>query len=121
MPTLIPGVNDISTADPLLAKEWNYRKNNDLLPSEVAVGSQKKVWWVCENGHEWQATPNNRHHGNGCPYCSGRVPIPGKTDLATLYPEIVKEWDYQKNENLKPEETTCRGNKRIWWKIRRSL
>jgi hypothetical protein len=30
-------------------------KNGDLTPEDVTPGSHKKVWWVCEKGHEWQA------------------------------------------------------------------
>ena len=43
--------------------------------------SDKKVWWKCKNGHEWQAMIGNRHRGNGCPYCSGRYAIKDENDL----------------------------------------
>ena len=33
------------------------RKNGEVTPSDIAIGSQKKVWWKCEKGHEWQTTP----------------------------------------------------------------
>ena len=32
--------------------------------------SNKKVWWKCCNGHEWQATINSRNNGAGCPVCA---------------------------------------------------
>lgn len=31
--------------------------------------SGTKVWWRCNQGHEWQATIANRNYGTGCPEC----------------------------------------------------
>ena len=41
------------------------------------------------------ATILNRVQGNGCPFCSGKRPVPGKTDFATLHPELAEEWDWK--------------------------
>lgn len=64
--------------NPDLASQWNFNKNGDLTPEDVTSQSIIKVWWVCEKGHEWQATINNRAKGKGCPYCNGerRTSIP---------------------------------------------
>ena len=67
---IIAGFNDLASVEPLLANEWNYEKNGELKPTEVACGSGKQVWWKCEKGHEWKASIGDRHRGNGCPYCS---------------------------------------------------
>ena len=74
-----PGLNDLSTLNPTLAKQWNCEKNKGLAnkwgedmstPDKVTPGSKHKVWWKCDNGHEWQAVINNRHRlGHGCPEC----------------------------------------------------
>ena len=69
---VLNGYNDLQTVNPTLAKEWNYEKNNGLTPADVMPNSNKKVWWKCSKGHEWQATIGNRNKGRGCPYCSGR-------------------------------------------------
>lgn len=38
----------------------------------------------------------------------------GFNDLATLHPEIAKEWDYDKNGDFKP--TDCIGGlRKVWW------
>ena len=73
MTKLIRGQNDLLTVNPELSKEWNYDKNGELLPQMVTSHSGKKVWWICEKGHEWQATIEKRSAGKGCPYCSGRL------------------------------------------------
>ena len=66
---VLKGYNDLQSVNPTLAKEWNYEKNNGLTPMDVTPGSNKKVWWKCSKGHEWQALIYNRQRGNSCPIC----------------------------------------------------
>lgn len=55
------------------------------------------VGWICGRGHKWTASIEKRVTRNqGCPYCSGRVAIPGETDIATTNPELMFMWDYDK-------------------------
>ena len=97
--------NSLESNYPMLCKEWNHDKNFPLLPSQIQCKTSKKVWWICSKGHEWQAIPSNRINGNGCPYCSGRYAIEGKTDLLTTNPNLCKEWNYDKNKH-KPNDYT---------------
>ena len=60
---VIKGENDLQTVNPVLANEWNYEKNKGLTPEDVMPYSNKKVWWICNQGHEWQATINHRMSG----------------------------------------------------------
>ena len=76
--------NSLLFSNPEIAKEWNYEKNGNLKPEHFMPNSNKKVWWKCAKGHEWQATINSRTAGRGCPYCSGRYAIKGKNDLQTI-------------------------------------
>ena len=99
-----------------IAKEWNYEKNGNLKPEHFAANSNKKVWWKCNKGHEWQAIINNRNKGNGCPYCTGRCPVKGENDLKTVNPNLTKEWNYEKNGILKPENFTVNSGEKVWWK-----
>ena len=72
---VVPGINDLKTKFPHIAKEWHPNKNGNLLPEQVASGTRKKVWWICLLGHEYQATIGHRTapNGTGCPICySGR-------------------------------------------------
>ena len=66
---VIAGINDLATLEPLLAKQWS--KNNKIKPTEVSIGSHKKVIWRCKKGHEWEAVVKSRTiNKTGCPYCS---------------------------------------------------
>lgn len=115
---VIAGFNDLATKNPQLAGEWNYEKNGDLRPQNITASSHKKVWWKCKNGHEWEAAINNRNKNHGCPFCSGRNVISGQNDLATLDPRLASEWNYEKNESLKPEDVTSSSPRIVWWKCK---
>ena len=60
---LMPGKNDLASQNPDLAAQWHPTKNGILTPKDVMIHSWKKVWWLCENGHEWQAQINPRSTG----------------------------------------------------------
>ena len=113
---IIKGENDLQSVNPLLAKDWNYEKNNGLTPADIMSNSGKRVWWKCSKGHEWQATVASRSGGTGCPYCVGKKVLKGYNDLQTVNPTLTKEWDYEKNGNLKPEDFTANSGKKVWWK-----
>lgn len=65
---LLPGFNDLATKFPDVAAQWHPTRN-DVAPSEVPPKTRAKAWWLCPEGHEWQAIIGNRVYGNGCPVC----------------------------------------------------
>ncbi len=112
------GVNDLQSTHPEIAEEWDYEKNGNLKPYDVKAGSNKKVWWKCKKcGKEWQAIIWTRCKGRGCPYCSGKTPTIGVNDICTTHPELMKEWDYSKNE-VKPETKSHGSVYKAWWKCK---
>ena len=112
----ITGETDLQTINPTLASEWSYEKNNGLMPNDVLPNSNKKVWWECSKGHEWQATVANRSSGRGCPYCSCKKVLAGYNDLKTTNPTLAKEWNYEKNNGLQPDGVMPNSHKKVWWK-----
>lgn len=62
--------NSLATVYPNLAVEWNYNKNGDITPLIIKCSSFRKVWWICNKGHEWQSPISSRIKGEGCPFCS---------------------------------------------------
>ncbi|MBQ3527539.1 MAG: zinc-ribbon domain-containing protein [Clostridia bacterium] len=110
--------NSLEVKLPIVAKEWNYEKNGLLTPSMISNASGKKVWWKCSEGHEWKAAVNDRKKGYGCPYCSNNKVLEGFNDLATLYPIIASEWNYEKNENYLPTMVLPGSGKKVWWKCK---
>ncbi len=59
----------IYLARPDLIKEWHPTKNGKSNPRNVTCDHAEKVWWLCENGHEWEATVKSRMVGDRCPLC----------------------------------------------------
>lgn len=108
--------NSLAVAYPSLATEWNYSKNGNLKPEYVSSKSNKKVWWVCSKGHEWQATIYSRTSGTNCPFCSGQKILIGFNDLQTTHTELCQEWNYEKNIDIKPTNVSKGSNKKVWWK-----
>lgn len=111
------GINDLASLNPALASEWHPTKNRPLVPEQFRTGSEKKVWWVCENKHEWQAVIRSRNRGNGCPFCAGTFIVPGETDLQTTNPELASEWHPTKN-GLGPNEVKAGSGKIVWWQCK---
>jgi DNA-directed RNA polymerase subunit RPC12/RpoP len=106
--------NCLKTKNPSIARQWHPVKNGDLTPEDVTPGSHKKIWWVCEKGHEWQASVKNRNYGRGCPYCSGKR-VNQENCLKTKNPSLARQWHPLKNRDLTPEDVTTGSNKKVWW------
>jgi len=115
---VMPGENDLATQRPDIALQWDFAANAPLTPSQVTVGSGKRVQWKCEFGHTWRtsiAHRTNPQNPTNCPYCDGRRVIPGKTDLATLRPDLMQEWNYDLNSDLEPTKLSLHSNKKAHW------
>lgn len=104
--------NNLSNSHNKILGEWDYKKNN-LHPSKISYGSNKKVWWKCKNGHEWETTIASRTILNhGCPYCVNKK-IDENNCLATLCPYLIKEW-HPKNV-IDPYTIGTGFTKKVWW------
>ena len=62
--------HNLAVQFPDIAKEWHPTKNGNLTPKDVTYGSGKKIWWLCENGHEYFSCVYNRTGGKGCRKCN---------------------------------------------------
>ena len=111
----IKKLGSLQKTNPILVKEWNFKKNVDLKPSDITEGSKRKVWWVCPKGHEYKSVIYDKSKGIECPICLGRKIQIGFNDLATVNPRLTTEWNYKKNSNLRPEMVTHSNNTKVWW------
>lgn len=113
--TLSQGENDLAARFPELAGQWHPTRNGSLRPEHVLPGSHRKVWWLCQKGHAWQAQISARVAGSGCPVCAGKQIIPGENDLAAQMPELARQWHPTLNGTLTPEQVSPCSNRRVWW------
>lgn len=98
---------------PELVSEWIKEKNIES-PYKVSVGTRKKVWWKCSEGHEWETSIVHRTKGSGCPVCSGTIASKEK-NLSVTQPKVAAEWNYEKNEGLLPNQFRGGSHKKVWW------
>lgn len=121
--SVIIGKNDLETwckqnNKEYILQEWDYNANAPFTPQNIAAGSNKKFSWVCSEGHKWIDSVYYRTKvSTKCPYCTGKIVITGFNDLATTHPEILKNWNYEKNSVLPTEITKRNHNSEyFWWK-----
>lgn len=99
-----------------LLEQWDTGRNLPLTPDNTSYGSKRKVWWRCEKGHNWQAAVHTRTgSGTGCPVCAGKVARAGENDLATLFPELARQWHPTRNGDLTPEQVVPGSHRMVWW------
>jgi hypothetical protein len=103
---VLAGYNDLATTHPELAAQahgWD--------PTSMPRGSDKRVSWICERRHTWQASVLSRTSGTGCPICANKKTLSGFNDLATTNPQLAAQadgWD--------PTTVVAFSNKKVGWK-----
>lgn len=88
---VLPGFNDLETTNPVLASEWDIKKNRTTAQAHTR-GSTRSVWWICEKDHSWKAPIKRRSAGHGCPHCTYKISKPERLIrklLAELGYEVV--------------------------------
>lgn len=91
----VTATNSLAAQEPYIAAEWHPERNGSLRPTDVTTGASVKVWWLCDRGHEWQATvaARARNRRNGCPRCvfaqSSRIERAVFKAVREVYPSAV--------------------------------
>lgn len=131
---------------PRVAAEWHPTKNRPLTASQVMPFAERKVWWRCREGHDWDAAVSHRSSGEGRPYCSGHRVSPTnslaarapKTQsvhlrcafccnrrlsvtnrLSSVAPAVSREWHPTRNGAITPRDVVYSSNRRAWWRCAR--
>lgn len=111
---VVPGINDFASQYPKQAAMW-HPDNNIKSPEEYTPGSGARVWFICENGHEFDTVLRRISEGRWCRYCAGKDVWVGGNDLLTTDPDLSLEWDYERNVDLTPKDISRSSNKKVWW------
>ncbi len=106
----------VRTGNETLLGQWDRARNGPLTPENVSYGSKQRVWWRCEQGHQWQAMVKARTGGTGCPVCANRRLERGENDLATTHPELAAEWHPGANKGLGPRDVVAGTRRKVWWR-----
>ncbi len=114
---VLTGYNDLTTTSPDVARQWHPTRNADRTPDQVSAGSNAKVWWRCDLGHEWEAEIKARaSKGSGCSVCTGRTVLTGYNDLATRFPDVAAQWHPTRNGDHTPDQVSAGTNAKVWWR-----
>ena len=107
-----------------LRKEWHLTQNSGLNLRNLPPGFNEKVWWICAQGHEWQATVKSRMKGWGCPDCnknvsrkkssgthklprrSRKIPLPqGDDSVQSSFSQLSGATGFRKNKRFRHRAT----------------
>lgn len=111
---LLTGFNDVASKNPELAAQWHPTLNGEKIPELTLAGGRQKIWWLCDEGHHWEAGIYTRVK-NGCPFCGFKRLWPGFNDLATVNPGLAAEWHPSKNGKLTPRDLMSSVSTIVWW------
>lgn len=79
--------------NPERINEWNFERNTNFNIYDITYQSSKKVWWKCNEGHEWEALVKNRRNQKSvCPICKtgySRTVSIGINDMWTTNPVMA--------------------------------
>lgn len=94
---------------PEVSSEWDYEANYPLAPGNFPPFSNVRASWICKYcGRKWTTmicTRTARGDHAGCKYCTSKESrkkqiankIKNNGSLYDLYPNLMAEWDYEKN------------------------
>ena len=106
-------LSEIEELVELLDEGKNSEEGIDI--SKLCSNSSTVLNWKCEKGHFFREKVSVMYkRKNKCFYCTGRQIWSGENDLQTLYPEIAKEFDVEKN-GITPNLISPKDTKIYYW------
>ena len=120
---VIAGINDLESwckengeFGEMILKEYIDEYNL----STIARTTKKKLKLLCSKCNtEYEKSAAHIIRKHGCPYCNGNNFLNPNSPrmLVNSNPELIEEWDFDKNEEdiNKMYKTT---NKKVWWKCK---
>jgi hypothetical protein len=115
--TILVGFNDLVTTHPDIVKEWHPTKNDSLAPEQFTKGSKKKIVWLGNCSHIWEASIADRTKGRGCPVCAGKQVVEGYNDLDG---DLMLDWHPTLNLPLQVSAVSKMSGRKVWWKCSKS-
>ncbi|DBA88076.1 TPA: hypothetical protein ACH3X2_005077 [Trebouxia sp. C0005] len=110
-------------ANHALLQQWDHDRNskNGDFPDNTTLQSHKLIWWQCHECpkgkvHSWQAQAFDRtsqRMTTGCPCCTGQK-LCECNSLQTVCPDIVADFDVEKNGVTAAEVTKSTRTKYSW-------
>ncbi len=95
-----------------IIQDWHPTRNGKLTPDMFTRNSRYKAWWKCHIcGKEIERSIGDYI---GCIDCK-KQNVLDKKNLTITNPELLKEWDYEKNTKVDPYKVLASNPKKVWW------
>lgn len=91
---------------PDMLDAWSDK--NVVSPYDIPPTYSKPIIWKCPEGHTWERKIASHLKIQSCPFCT--------SSLFVLKPELLKEWDSERNQNIDPMTINAYSNKKYFWK-----
>jgi hypothetical protein len=115
---------------PDIVKEWNYELN-DKSPEHYTPSTKRKVWWNCKYDHPYEMqiqTRTRKGKMQSCPehklerqVASYKKTVLKKAgSISEKRPELLNEWNWNKNKGLNPDNLAITSIEKVWWKCKRN-
>lgn len=99
-----------------LASQWHPVLNGSLRPEYVSPDSLMEAYWLCEKcGFEWKAAIGHRSINSECPNCRERKVLNAENSLAAIHPELIDQWDRERNGGLTPYDVFPENLRIAYW------
>ena len=93
---------------PELLPLWSSK--NKLDPYHIPPTFTGLITWQCEHGHEWTRRISLQIKLRTCPLCEQE-----NNSFFEFHPELLEEWNYEKNSGTDPKTVTAYSNKVFLW------
>jgi hypothetical protein len=103
------------------AEDWNYKKNNNIIPRNVFKMSNDIFWFHCRVcSHDFDSGLNNINRGDWCPFCSHHKLCDSETcqkcydNSFASHPKSIR-WNKEKNYPVVPRNVFRSSNLTRWF------
>ena len=87
---VLVGYNDLATTDKHILSDWDYEKNNELLPTQLSRNSMREIWWKYTCGHSAKVKVYDKVVKNvPCPKCEDEYDL--------LFPKLAVIYYFRKS------------------------
>lgn len=119
--TIEEKIQTLKMAHPNIIDSWDYKKNGNITPDSLTAKSSYRAYFKCEHGHSYKKIASSMAN---CPICikikrnesndKKQIDIKERS-LAVKRPDMLKFWDFDKNE-INPEEISPWSKETAFWK-----
>ena len=94
-------------AHPEMRDQWDSYRNGNVDPESIPAYSNEKFFWMCPNGHSYQAAPEKlMRRKSRCPVCSS---------FGFTRPDLIEEWNLEKNQDKTPYDYPAKSKYVAWF------